>query len=744
MTKSTKLGFILLMAIAVSCLTLTQVTGRTAIKIHTSEAKPVYNYPIFSTSLEDFYNSIDYTISDLRHVKKAVDTKNYKQAGVELLKYYKKHKTLATDIFNISNRPQSKDARELSENLLQRTYFFQGVKHTFNEDFDWLYNPTGKNGVPLNPEWVVNTVRFRGLPILAGAYASTTDERFAIELVYLMRDFIEKFPVPLKEKNEDNIIPSEFDRLMYSKLSVSSRISTTVYSLFSIIDSPNLKSEDFVVIMQGIYNHLLRMEKYPYLTYHNMGVADAEVLQKVSVSLPEFKKTKEWANWALKRGLDQMNYVVYPDGVEKELCPRYHQGVMATFAKFMTVSEKSGTKPLPEFTEKLKAMAKFLVDFSRPDGTIPAFNEMVQTQDNKQTIRRQVNSIATLTGDQNILQWFGTDRAKGVKPDYTSVSFDWAGYYIMRSGWNKEDNYMAIKAGPYGLAHQHEDKLSFELFANGELFLVDPGFYTYNSKDIWRKYYLSSVAHNTLSPDGLSQYRYGNRHLYENKKPNDALWVSNDKYDFLSAVYNNGYADYKYLHIQNPEPLLEISHQRDILFIKPGIWLILDWIEPKDSNSHLYEALFQSQKQVQKVGSSLIVKGQNSDLHILPFAKGGVNLGTAVISAQNEPFRRGWIFDVTSQKNLPLPTGVVSQKIAGATAQAYFIIAGSKGSIAANVVESVVVNGGIGGKLTTIDGLKLSFIAQKASGNEISGTGLTTKGRLKLIVKGTKDIVEIK
>src|SRR5690606_33806561 len=119
-----------------------------------------------------------------------------------------------------------------------------------------LYNPTGKDGLDLNPEWVVNTVRFRGLPFLAKAYRETGDERYAIELVYLMRDFIAKFPVPLNEKQAGNNIPSEFDRLMYSKLSVSSRLQNTVYSLFSILESSNLKSEDFVIILRGVYNHL--------------------------------------------------------------------------------------------------------------------------------------------------------------------------------------------------------------------------------------------------------------------------------------------------------------------------------------------------------------------------------------------------------------------------------------------------------------------------------------------------------
>src|SRR5690606_12923116 len=351
-----------------------------------------------------------------------------------------------------------------AERLLKRTYSYQGVTYTLENGIDWLYNPTGRNGLELNPEWVVNTVRFRGLPKLAQAYRATGYERFAKALIHLMRDCIEKYPVPLEARPSQNNsnIPSEFDRLMYSKLSVSSRLSNTVYSLFSIIESPSLDPESFTIIMQGIYNHMLRMEKYPYLNYHNMGVADAGVLLRISLCLPEFTKSKTWTDWALERGLDQMKGVVYPDGVETELCPSYHQGVMSSFASFMVTANDAGKEVPAEFRERLKKMAEFVVNISRPDGTIPAFNEMRQRSDNGGDIRKRIRGITRTIGDTGVLQWYGSDGRQGTKPDYTSVSFDWAGYYVMRSGWAKADNYMVVKAGPYGTAHQQEDKLSFE------------------------------------------------------------------------------------------------------------------------------------------------------------------------------------------------------------------------------------------------------------------------------------------
>lgn len=706
-------------------------------------SSPIYNYPVFPLALADFYNSLDYdNIPALNPVKQAaLDEADYSEAARELKNYFLTNSNFAQTIYNVKNLVQSNVPQPSAELYLQRTYTFQGVTYTFPDGIDWLYNPTGINGIEYNQEWVVNTVRFRSLPVIVNAYRATKDERFAAEAIYMMLDFIKKFPVP--SDNAHPGLPEGFDRFMYSQLSVSSRVESTIYGLFSVLESSVLSDEAFVTILQGIYNHLLRMEKFPYLNYHNMGVADAKVLHKASLSFPEFKKSVSWVTWGIERALDQMQGVVYPDGVEKELCPRYHQGVMGSFLEFMTNSNLSGNQIPQSFVNRLEGMAEFLVKISRPDGNLPAFNEMVQSSSSSSTVRSKVRSIANAINNEGALRWFESKGSAGTIPSYKSTALDWAGYYVMRSGWGEKDNHMVIKAGPYGTAHQQEDKLSFELFANGELFLVDPGFYTYNTQSIWRKYYQSSMAHNTVVPDRLSQYRYGRKALYENLTQNDALWISNEKYDFLSAEYNNGYADYQYLHTSNPHPLLQIKHQRDIMFIKPGVWLVLDWMNPDDNNPHLYEALFQSQKAVETTNNAMVVKGNQSDLHIIPFTKNSTVLNTEVISHQTEPFRRGLIFNADTQENLPLPTGVVSQTATGNTVQAYFIIPGNQTPVTAHILQPITVPGGVGGKLITADGLKLSFIAQKTSGQQISGGGMSTDGRLKVVLEDTNEIFEI-
>jgi len=680
---------------------------------------------------------------DMQDVKDAVDIGDYPKAGEELRAYFIRNKALRENVLGIPAQQTSSTKPAAAEALLNRTYTFQGVTHTFENGIDWLYNPTGRNGIALNPEWVVNTVRFRGLPVLANAYRTTKDERYAVELVYLMTDFIKKFPVPLNETHSGGI-PSEFDNLMYSKLSVSSRLRSTVYSLFAIIESPSLDDDSFVTIMQGIYNHLLRMEKFPYLNYHNMGVTDAKVILEMAVVLPELNKSQEWMDWGWERGLDQMNGVVYPDGVEKELCPSYHTGVMNNFASFMEIANAAGNEVPSVFVQKLQKMAGFLMNLARPDGYLPAFNEVKQSDGASTAVRSRVRNIANATNENGVLRWYASSGSEGTPPEHTSTSFDWAGYYVMRSGWDRNANYMAIKAGPYGLAHQQEDKLSFELSANGEPFLIDPGFYTYDSGSIWRKYFRSSLAHNTVVPNGLSQMRNHQRSLWENNTLNDAIWLTNEKYDFLSAKYESGYAELIHVAGSTPSVLHEFGHQRDVLFIKPGLWLMIDWMDPGNSDENLYEALFQSQYPMSVSGKNLFIRGNQSGLYILPIEQEGQELQANVASEQLEPVRRGWIYKADSDQLVSMYAGAVAQRVTGKAVQAYFIVPGERaGSSAYTVRTFAIEGGGIGGELTGPDGKILTFIAQQEPGNEISGSGLVTRERICVVAEDEQWEVEL-
>ncbi|MDQ1467728.1 MAG: hypothetical protein QOH10_2143, partial [Actinomycetota bacterium] len=65
--------------------------------------------------------------------------------------------------------------------------------------------------------------------------------------------------------------------------------------------------------------------------------------------------------------------------------------------------------------------------------------------------------------------------------------------------------------GPHGFlstaAHAHADSLSIEVRHGGVEVLADPGTYCYHGEDEWRRYFRSTLAHNTLELDRRDQSR---------------------------------------------------------------------------------------------------------------------------------------------------------------------------------------------------------------------------------------------
>ena len=72
--------------------------------------------------------------------------------------------------------------------------------------------------------------------------------------------------------------------------------------------------------------------------------------------------------------------------------------------------------------------------------------------------------------------------------------------------------------GPHGYlsiaAHAHADALAIEFRVGGVDVLADPGTYCYAAEPIWRAYFRSTLAHNTLEVGGVDQSVAAGPHLW--------------------------------------------------------------------------------------------------------------------------------------------------------------------------------------------------------------------------------------
>jgi hypothetical protein len=174
-----------------------------------------------------------------------------------------------------------------------------------------------------------------------------------------------------------------------------------------------------------------------------------------------------------------------------------------------------------------------------------------------------------LLGPQRLHEF---DQLSAQSPSETSLDFPSGGYYVMREGWSKSDNYMLIDCGPLGglkCGHAHADVLSFELTVHGRTLLVDPGTYTYTGSKTDRDYFRSSLAHNTLTVDGESSSTLLGPFSWQSVANAKLIeWTSKPSFAFFSGTHDG------YLRLASP-----VTHRRDILFLKGDYWIVVDTID---------------------------------------------------------------------------------------------------------------------------------------------------------------------
>jgi uncharacterized heparinase superfamily protein len=251
-----------------------------------------------------------------------------------------------------------------------------------------------------------------------------------------------------------------------------------------------------------------------------------------------FDRGSEPARW-LRMGWDllveELPKQVTPDGVDYEASLAYHRLVLELFLWPALYRESCGlTTPAP-YRQRLNAMARYVVAYSRRDGSTPLLGDaddgrMLPFGGQPLTDHRYLIGLVALAGDDGLMPLFSgpasevfwacgeeavgrltnTDQAQP-----TSCAFADAGYFVMR---NSHDH-VFVDCAPVGLAgrggHGHNDCLSFEAALDGVLLVSDCGSYVYTASAAERNRFRSTAYHNTPQVDGEEINRFvGWDHLW--------------------------------------------------------------------------------------------------------------------------------------------------------------------------------------------------------------------------------------
>ncbi|HEU4589616.1 MAG TPA: alginate lyase family protein [Steroidobacteraceae bacterium] len=110
-------------------------------------------------------------------------------------------------------------------------------------------------------------------------------------------------------------------------------------------------------------------------------------------------------------------------------------------------------------------------------------------------------------------------KARGRTGYRPRVQFSESGYYLLGTAFETPDEVrMLVDAGPLGYlsiaAHGHADALQFLLNVGEREILIDPGTYAYHTDPEWRRYFRSTLAHNTVGIDEQDQSRQAGNFMW--------------------------------------------------------------------------------------------------------------------------------------------------------------------------------------------------------------------------------------
>ncbi|MFD5637113.1 alginate lyase family protein [Streptomyces sp. NPDC127077] len=423
---------------------------------------------------------------------------------------------------------------------------FFGVERDDLADPDWSYDPkTGRRApqvyafdVPYRDEDAVGDIkqiwepsRHQYLTVLAAAYALTGDERYAERVAGHLRSWWEANP-PLRGVH------------WTSGIELGIRLLSWVWvrRLLDGWQGAAALFEDNPVALNQIWHHQRWLAAFPSRgsSANNHVIAETAGQFAAACAFGWFPSSARWRSDALRSLERELRGNTFLSGLNRELATEYHGLVLELGLAALAEADAAGVQvPATVRLVLLRmtdALAAVVDNRLRPPRQGDADDGHGLIVDGAGT-DRWASLLATGEAVFGRLGWWpavtGTDvrtpllaafiqpyarkdTAPAVsRPAERPAHFADAGMTILRG---PEEIWVRCDGGPHGFlsiaAHAHADALSVEVRHDGVDVLADPGTFCYHGQPEWRRYFRSTLGHNTLELDGGDQSVSGGPFLW--------------------------------------------------------------------------------------------------------------------------------------------------------------------------------------------------------------------------------------
>jgi len=537
------------------------------------------------------FENLDLDYQGLEQVKSAHESNKPERALELLLEYFKNN--------SAGKKYREEPITEININqpildYLRDTYTYFGVtakiSRKSNGRLDWKYIPPEST-----LEFTHYLNRFVGLSHWIRAASQTRNEIWIEFLNETLVDFVEsnpyrtdRLPQPLETECREYDFGGN-NNYPWLILNAGARLREFQKAFYRMLEHDLMKPETFLFLLSSIEEHTDYMYTRGGFNGDNWDNINLSSLIKSGMYFPEFKRSKPFKTEATERYFSNLRKVWYPDGSQWELATHYGFVVLNNCMAFKDLVNEAGMEVPVDIEEYLHQQIFYNSVITNPKGELLSLNDSDPNEDITEKLLAFAKSL-----EQKQAVYLLTGATEGVIPENPpSRMFAHCGNLISHDSWENPSQFSCFDLGPFGVGHNHADKLSLTVFNNRRI-LIDPGRFVYGSGNAWREYATSTRAHNTISIDGANQKMLSNNGAaglpgavddYLRNNPRSFLqqydmarenpvptsdYEITENFDFARGTVFAGYESNNFIG--------EAFHQRAVWYEREKFWLVVDKI----------------------------------------------------------------------------------------------------------------------------------------------------------------------
>ena len=540
--------------------------------------------------------------------------------------------------------------------VCQNTFQFRHAPPvTFEAQVDWAYQPDG------NVDWNWDLNRHMYFDVLGRAHVYSGDARYARKFRELLLDWLARNRPSLRSPAWSSVFEVAF------------RINSWLWAFYFFRQAAAFDEAVCRAWLEGLLRHGLRLDEQLELhAANNHLLLEAKALALLGLVLPELRPAARWRRRGLALVFQEVRSQVGADGVHSERVTHYQQAIGGELLELFVCLENNHQPAPAGLVERFRQMITFQQALTKPNGQMPLFGDSGLEDSHtrfsataagpawlgRPDLKRCGFDLAEvdywLLGPERVRRFQGWPASES---GLASRAFRAGGYITLCAGQGQRAAYLAFDVGRFGDSrvpgHGHADALSFDLHAQGQTWLMDPGVYGTWVPAEWRNYFRSTRAHNTVMVDEQDQsVLVGTRLVYHPARVTLHQWLTNEHIDLADASHD-GYA----------RLAARVTHRRQVLFVKPDYWVVIDQLE--GAGEHTIDLLFHftpgQTVQVAADGRALAGAAGGPSLSLVPVSS--ATLKPEVITGATDPIQ-GWAAPYSGEKQ---PAPVLRYRYQGRT-----------------------------------------------------------------------------